>query len=686
MLRFAKVFGQVYRRFMDLEKAEMQARDSEIEAALERVRIMAMAMRSSEDLADTVDTFLGELQILKVLPYRCGVGIINKETRNVSVQATANTSEGIVRTVNGILNLSGHPVLDKIFESWLLQEEYHPVLQGEDLKSYYQVMNPQVDFSDFIDDETQYGYYFFFKEGGVFAWNDSPFTEADLQIFRRYNSVLSLTYRRYIDLIEAEAQTREAQIEIALERVRSRTMAMQKSDELVETAEVVSKQLIDLGIDTNRLYIGIVKDQKGLMEMWATDEDGAKIESKNLFDATRNKSIAKIFRAWKSGEKSLNLTIKGKELSAYLQYVRKELGVSVKQNLSQKQRFQTVGYFSKGFIGIASPIEQSEETSRLLERFAAVFNLTLTRFNDLKIAEANAIQSKEDLIKLQKAKRKAESALTELKSTQSQLIQSEKMASLGELTAGIAHEIQNPLNFVNNFSELNMELIVEMREEISIGNYDDVNEIAKDVEANAEKITIHGKRADAIVKGMLQHSRTNTGSKEPTDINALADEYLRLAYHGLRAKDKTFNADIKTGFDESIGKIDVIPQDIGRVFLNLFNNAFYAVNEKKFAIEKDLAGFQNLADLEMYEPTVSVSTKKAGGNIEIHVSDDGNGIPQKILDKIFQPFFTTKPSGQGTGLGLSLSYDIIKAHGGEVKIQTEENVGTQFTVLLPVVD
>ena len=272
---------------------------------------------------------------------------------------------------------------------------------------------------------------------------------------------------------------------------------------------------------------------------------------------------------------------------------------------------------------------------------------------------------------------KLEQTLDKLKSTQSQLIQSEKMASLGELTAGIAHEIQNPLNFVNNFSEVSNELIDEMVDEVKKGNTGEAESIANDIKQNLEKINHHGKRADAIVKGMLQHSQTSTGTKEPTDINKLADEYLRLSYQGLRAKDKSFNATIKTDFDENIGLINIIPQDIGRVLLNLINNAFYAVNEKKKQSGND------------YAPTVTVSTSRSlsfgegRGEVTIKVSDNGNGIPQKIVDKIFQPFFTTKPTGQGTGLGLSLSYDIIKAHGGEIKVETNEGEGTTFFIQLP---
>ncbi|MEP7374765.1 MAG: two-component regulator propeller domain-containing protein [Chitinophagaceae bacterium] len=268
-----------------------------------------------------------------------------------------------------------------------------------------------------------------------------------------------------------------------------------------------------------------------------------------------------------------------------------------------------------------------------------------------------------------------EKAYKELKTTQAQLIQAEKMASLGELTAGIAHEIQNPLNFVNNFSELSNELVDEMNEDLDRGEIQEAKVIASNIKKNLEKINHHGKRADAIVKGMLQHSQSSTGHIEPVDINKLAEEYVRLAYHGIRAKDKSFNATLKTDFDETIGKINIIPQDIGRVILNLINNAFYAVDEKRKQSAQE------------YEPTVSVSTKKMGDKpdsyrIEIVVKDNGNGIPQKIVDKIFQPFFTTKPTGQGTGLGLSLAYDIVKAHGGELKVETKEGEGSGFIIAL----
>jgi signal transduction histidine kinase len=273
---------------------------------------------------------------------------------------------------------------------------------------------------------------------------------------------------------------------------------------------------------------------------------------------------------------------------------------------------------------------------------------------------------------IEKQKNLAEQALADLNSTQAQLIQSEKMASLGELTAGIAHEIQNPLNFVNNFAEVNSELADELNSELRQGNYTEAATIAATIKDNESKISFHGKRAESIVKSMLQHTHASSGAKELVDINALADEYLRLAFHGLRAKDKSFQSDFTTSFDPTIGKVNIVQQDIARVLLNLINNAFYAVNEKR------------KMGVDGHPPSVHLATTRKENQVCITVTDNGNGISTTNIKKIFQPFFTTKPTGEGTGLGLSLSYDIIKAHGGEIKVESKEGEGTTFSVTLPV--
>jgi len=354
-----------------------------------------------------------------------------------------------------------------------------------------------------------------------------------------------------------------------------------------------------------------------------------------------------------------------KKLDSSFGYLRSATLLNDSLNRLEKQKlqeFQVAGFNEQ--IHLQELEKETIQTQNKIRTYAMLAGLGVFFIIGLILYRNNRQK--------QKANKVLETTLSHLKTTQAQLIQSEKMASLGELTAGIAHEIQNPLNFVNNFSEVNNELIEELKSHMSKLESQEEDELLNDIFKNNEKINHHGKRADAIVKGMLQHSRQTTGIKEPTDINDLCDEYLRLAYHGLRSRDQSFAATLKTNFDKNIGNISVTPQDIGRVFLNLINNAFYAISEKKKYLP------------EGFEPAVLVSTKKLNGKIEVSVKDNGNGIPQKVKDKIFQPFFTTKPAGQGTGLGLSMSYDIVKAHGGELKVETKEGEGAEFIIQLPI--
>ncbi|MBL8006881.1 MAG: nuclear transport factor 2 family protein [Ignavibacteria bacterium] len=674
--RFADIINFTYTRFNDLKQAEEQAKEAKIEAALERVRASSLIMRKPEDMFDVCKVISEQLILLNVNEIRNTQTVILNEGKETyqNYEYFPDYSENTFSEID--YNL--HPKVTEFVNEIRKSSEafFTTSFEGKELKEWRDYRKKTNQIPDAKLDVASSVHYYFYSIGpgalGISTYE--PLSEDQINIFKRFRNVFELAYRRYIDIEQADAQAKEAKIEAALERVRSRTLAMQKSDELAETAAVVFKQLINLGIEPNRLYIGIINDDSGDIEAWATDEDGSRVSKEFKLSIYANASVKKMYEGWADKKKSIIIDMQGKELEEYLHYIGDVLNVPFKGGLSQEKRVQNIAYFSKGFIGMASPDTQPEETAILLERFAAVFNLTFTRFNDLQIAEKHAEQAELDLIKLQKEKKRAEDALSELRATQTQLIQSEKMASLGELTAGIAHEIQNPLNFVNNFSEVNTELIEELNEEINKGNFEEAVLIAKDIKDNEEKIKHHGKRAEAIVKGMLQHSRSSSGVKEPVNINALADEYLRLAYHGLRAKDKTFNAKMETDFDEGIGEINVVPQDIGRVILNLITNAFYAVTEKK------------KEEIKSYEPSVTVSTKKSGENVLIAIKDNGKGIPQKVMDKIFQPFFTTKPTGQGTGLGLSMSYDIIKAHGGELKVETKEGEGSEFVILIPVTE
>jgi len=686
--RFAKVFEQAYIRFMDLQKAEAQARESQIEAALERVRSRSMAMHKSEELLDVISVVSEQLIALEFRFHHVSFANNNiDETYSfwTSAKGKSQPMRFVVPYIDIVMfrNIIAAQKKSSSFFTDILTQKEHRVWHKHLLKNDEQA-------NVFSKEENEY----IMSKGMarsiainpnimliVANYASIPYTNEENKIIKRFGQVFEQSYTRFLDLQKAEAQARESLIETSLERVRSRTLAMQNSEELAQTSVVVFQQLLELGIAPNRLFIGIVKDEGASIEAWATNEDGSKLGSHFTLQASKNKSIKKMLTGWKQKKKSLVIDLKGKELQDYFQYLNKEMDIPFIHGLDQKRRVQTIAYFSGGLIGMAAPEEQPKETIKLLERFAAVFNLTYTRFNDLKVSEAQTKKAEEDLINLQAAKKSAEDALSELQLTQTQLIQSEKMASLGELTAGIAHEIQNPLNFVNNFSEVSQELLEEIRDELENGNLEEVKEIMQDVIQNLEKINHHGKRADGIVKGMLQHSRSSSGTKEPTNINALADEYLRLAYHGLRAKDKSFNATLVTDFDESIGNINILPQDLGRVVLNLLTNAFYACTERSRSVVNE----KKLSNQNGYEPTVSLTTKKNANNVIISVKDNGNGIPKKVLEKIFQPFFTTKPTGQGTGLGLSMSYDIVtKGHGGELKVETKQGKGTEFKIILPV--
>jgi len=491
--------------------------------------------------------------------------------------------------------------------------------------------------------------------------------------------VFQIAYRRFLDLQKAEFHAREAQIEASLERVRSRTLAMQKSDELAETAAVLFRQLIALGIAPNRLYIAILEGESGDAEFWITDEDGGKVSSGFAANLHANSSFQKMFEGWREGKRSLTIDMQGKELQEYFQHLS-SLNVPFKGGRSQSRRVQSIAFFSRGFLGIAAPDEQPEETTLLLERFAAVFNLTLTRFNDLKLAEAQAQQAHRDLIQLQAEKKRAEDALAELRVTQEQLVQQEKLASLGQLTAGIAHEIKNPLNFVNNFSSLSVELVDEAIEELTKSSHNlrvgEISQLLSDVRANLTRVVEHGTRADGIVKSMLHHSRGGSGKSEPTDVNALIREFVNLAFHGMRAGKTPINVTIDFDLDESTGQALLMTEDFSRVIVNICQNAFDAMREKMTGGEgRGLSG--------PYAPKLTIRSRRKAQRITVALEDNGPGIPEAIRDKVLQPFFTTKRGTQGTGLGLSITHDIVKAHRGDLNIETNDSGGATFIIGLP---
>jgi signal transduction histidine kinase len=655
--RFGRVFQQSYTRYQDVQKAEEQAREATIEASLEKVRGKAMGMHDSNDLISTANLLFTELRRLGVDTFRSGVGLLTKENRNVKLYSATSSDEGGTFSVVGWAVLDHHPVLSKTYDSWINNEDYFPVLKGEALKSYYEkvvaTFNVPVEQSEGYE---QHGYFLPFSEGMFYGWSEKPYTETQVKILHRFRGIVDLTFRRYMELQKSEQNAMEAIRQASLDRVRAEIASMRTTVDLDRITPLIWKELNILGIPFVRCGVFIMDDIEHQMHTFLSSSDGQAIAAFHLpYDAPGN--TGDILIHWKNKQ----MYIRHWDERAF-----SELGELLVQQgaISSKEVYMnTVPLggihlhclpFLQGMLYVGNTSQLQDSDIHLIQSVADAFSTAYARY--------------EDFNKLESAKAQIEKTLTDLKQTQNLLVQSEKMASLGELTAGIAHEIQNPLNFVKNFSEVSNELLEEMKEEIQKGNYEEAQAITDNVKQNLEKILHHGNRADGIVKGMLQHSRSSSGVKEPTDINALADEYLRLAYHGFRAKDKAFNASTNSDLDKSIGKITVVPQDIGRVVLNLITNAFYAVTEK-----------QKQTDAE-YQPTVSVSTKRGDDCVMISVKDNGNGIPEQIRDKIFQPFFTTKPTGQGTGLGLSLSYDIVKAHGGELKVETTPGEGSEFTI------
>jgi signal transduction histidine kinase len=587
---------------------------------------------------------------------------MDKETKKMQLYTRSASGSEESYELTGWAKTTGHPAFEKAYESWIKKEDYFPVLTGEEIKSFYDHMSAGISIPtipDWKSGKKQYGYILPIAIGNMHTWTDNELSKSEVNILKRFAAVIDLTFRRYYELQQSETNAKEARRQASLDRVRAEIASMRTTKDLNKIIPLVWSELKKLGIHFTRCGVYIMDERKKLTNAFLSTPEGSAIASVDIPFA-KSGNLSKIIDQWRIREPYLNHW-NYKDIKLFVDILM-ELGAikSREEYLSQIPKegiFIHCMPFLQGMLYVGNTTRLEEDEINLIQSLADAFSTAYSRY--------------EDFNKLESAKLQVEKSLTDLKSAQALLIQSEKMASLGEMTAGIAHEIQNPLNFVNNFSEVNVELVSELKEQIQKENYTDVKRLAGEIETNEQKIIHHGRRADSIVKNMLLHSRSSTGQKELTDINALASEWLRLAYHGLRAKDKTFNAIINTDFDKSIGKVNIISQDIGRALLNLYNNAFYAVVEKKNKIG------------DHYEPTIIVNTKKSNEHIEIVVKDNGTGISKKVQDKIFQPFFTTKPAGDGTGLGLSLAYDIVKAHGGEIKVITNENEGSEFLIQLP---
>lgn len=643
-------------------------RDLGVEASLERVRTKALAMEHSEDLEKTVSTVLIELNKTGLATDYSGIGLIDASSQTTDYWTSRMMDQDSEIFYKGQISLHEHPFLQKILDSWEKQENLSYVLEGEDYFNYHQLFESKnlqlpAQSSERSDHPVQYCYAAMFASGVIAIFRDEPLEEADMQILRRFADVFNLAYTRFLDLKNAEINARKEKKQASLNRVRGEIASMRTPEDLQRITPIIWKELKLLGVPLIRCGVFIADQTHNELQSFLSSPSG---ESLGVFILPKKAHdiASKIIDHWLDKE----AFIEHWSQEDFVEFMNKMIDLgrikSAKSYLGEADAPESLDLhffpFNQGMLYVGSPNPLSEEEFDLVKDLTQAFSIAYARYDDFTLLEI--------------AKNKMERALNDLKSTQDQLIQSEKMASLGELTAGIAHEIQNPLNFVNNFSEVSVELVDEMNEELENGDIEEAKAIASDLKGNLSKINLHGKRADSIVKGMLEHSRASVGDKVPTNINDLAEEYLRLSYHGIRAKDKSFNSDFQLDLDPTLPILSIYPQDIGRVILNMVNNSFYAVNEKA----KE-SGDEN------YQPCVKVITKHVLGGVEVTVEDNGPGIPKEIINKIFQPFFTTKPTGKGTGLGLSLSYDIIKSHKGDLRVKssTGNEQGTAFTIYIP---
>ncbi len=654
---------------------EAQNRELEMESSLERVRTAAMGMKKPDDLLRICEIVFIELKTLGF-----------HEIRNAMINTFEDHNEYFLD--HDFSDYTGGKISriptkgDQTVERFLIgirqsgDAFIELKVHGAELESWkrYRKETRQLEDDRIEGAEALYYYYYSTGNGSLGISTFAPVSAEKREVLRKFRNVFDFAYRRYMDVTQAEAQAKEAIKRASLDRVRAEIASMRTSGDLEKIIPLIWNELTILKVPFIRCGVFIMDESRKEVQTLLSTPEGKAIASFQLpFNDTE--PLPQLVPHWRRGEiykqqwdesdfiRSSQIMMQRGAIASSEQYISGRLPTSLHLHFLP---------FEQGMLYVGSEAPLAEDEILLIQDLADAFSTAYARY--------------EDFNKLEAANNKIEKALLDLRQTQAQLIQAEKMASLGELTAGIAHEIQNPLNFVNNFSEINKELLDEIQEArkkgpgASGGERNDIleSELIKSIKENEEKIMYHGRRADAIVKSMLQHSRTIDQSgknrKEPTDINALAEEYLRLAYHGLRAKDQAFNSSMHTDFDESIGRIETVSQEMARVILNLVTNAFQAVQEQqKRKKEKG----------ENYSPEVSLTTKKRETGIEIRVKDNGPGIPEHLVDKIFQPFFTTKPTGQGTGLGLSLAYDIVKAHGGDIKVVTKPGEETEFIIKLP---
>ncbi|MCL6257645.1 ATP-binding protein [Aquiflexum sp. TKW24L] len=679
--RFTNVFDQTYTRFLDLKKAEAQAREAQIANALEKVRSRSLAMQSPDELIDVAQLLREEMGAL---------GVEELETSSIYIQDESSRLTQCWFTIKNPDNpdkaITDQMTLD-LQDTWVGRkmdefvrskaEQTSILMQGEQRIEWIRYCEEKSDlfgtsnfYGETIPDRTYHLYKF--SNGYIGAAAPGEISTESWELLKRATAVFSFAYTRFRDLQMAQSSARAAMRQASLDRVRADISSMRNADDLGRITPLVFNELTTLGIPFIRCGVFIVHENRSNVEIYLSTPEGKSLAVMTLpFSA--NEMTSKSVEAWKKGEvyvQHWNQTDfinwgKSMQEQGYVKDLKTYQGAEAAPE-SLHLHFVP---FAQGLLYVGSTISLSDEQIDLVKALAKSFAIAYARY--------------EDFVKLEKAKAEVESAMSELKATQSQLVQQEKLASLGQLTAGIAHEIKNPLNFVNNFSEVSIELVEEALEEFEKREARDetlIRENLEDIKLNLQKVHQHGSRANGIVTSMLQHSRGGTGKKEATDLNALIQEYVNLSFHGMRAGKNPINVEIVLDLDPDLKEVSLIKEDFSRVIINLCNNAFDAMRSKTNS--EFIPDSYRDHNSELYHPKLTVCTKAEKDIILIEVADNGPGIPDDIKDKILQPFFTTKKGTEGTGLGLSITHDIVKAHGGSLSIESNPN-GTIFTISIP---
>jgi signal transduction histidine kinase/ketosteroid isomerase-like protein len=686
-IKMTHAFEQAYTRFLDLQKAEAQTREAQIEAALERVRSRSLAMHKTDELQEVVRVVAEELKNTGVILDTWGAVICTyfQDSKDVTHwTASENPSNP---SIAFLLPYFKDELYDEAWASKNRGDSYFAKVFSFDVKNAF--FKHAFEHSDYRHLPDDYKKLILESDNHGIAWawaknsaimipsiqGELP-SEKEKDILIRFARVFEQSFIRFLDLQKAEAQAKEAQIELSLERIRAQVTAMQESSDLLDIVVTMRTEFVKLGHEAHYFW-----HMRWLPEHYKkamTSGDGSRIGMVMTLPRHIHGDIQPVAQ-WEKGDDPTYVL--AMDVDEAVDYVDKMITLGDFEQLDpQAPTLDDIRHIggltfvmartTHGEIGFSLPgvvPNPPEDAVDTLVRFAGVFDLAYKRFEDLKAAEQQARLILEERDRL-------EAALNELHATQDQLVQQEKLASLGQLTAGIAHEIKNPLNFVNNFSDVSLEMIDEALEELGKTSQDDhtaeTAAILADIKSNLAKIHEHGSRANGIVQSMLLHSRGGDGKMEPTPLNPIVKEYVNLAFHGMRASKEPINVDIDLQLDENIGEVPLIAEDFSRVILNLCNNAFDAMRSKLTGEGGPETG---------YVPKLTVRTKSDNGKVMIEIEDNGPGIPDEIKDKILQPFFTTKKGTQGTGLGLSITNDIVKAHGGTMNIDSQPGQ-TIFTI------